>query len=80
MDDPKAAAKVYVEALPAYKGKEDLMERILAMYTELTYKGQATLGMMDEARLAKLQDFYLAQGFIDKKTPINELYTNQFVK
>lgn len=80
MDDPKAAAKVYVEALPAYKGKEDLMERILAMYTELTYKGQSTLGAMDEARLAKLQEFYLAQGFIDKKTPLNELYTNQFVK
>src|SRR5690606_30515449 len=31
MDDPKAAAKVYVQALPAYKGKEDVMERILAM-------------------------------------------------
>lgn len=80
MDDPKAAAAVYVEALPAYKGKEELMERILAMYTELTYKGQATPGMMDEARLAKLQDFYLAQGFIEKKSPVKDLYTNQFVK
>ena len=80
MDDPKAAAKVYVKALPAYKGKEDLMEAILAMYTNLTYKGQKTLGMMDAARLAKLQDFYVSQGIIEKKSPVDELYTNKFVK
>ena len=36
-------------------------------------------GRIDPARLAKLQDFYLAKGIIAKKTPVDELYTNQFV-
>jgi len=31
-------------------------------------------------RLTKLQDFYLEKGFIQKKTPVNELYTNEFIK
>jgi NitT/TauT family transport system substrate-binding protein len=31
-------------------------------------------------RLAKLQDFYLAKGIIQRKTPVEELYTNQFIK
>ena len=28
---------------------------------------------------ANCQDFYLAKGFIQKATPVNELYTNEFV-
>jgi NitT/TauT family transport system substrate-binding protein len=32
------------------------------------------------ARLAKLQDFYLAKGIIQKKSPVDELFTNQFVE
>jgi len=35
---------------------------------------------VNAARLAKLQDFYLEKGFIQKKTPVNELYTNEFIK
>jgi hypothetical protein len=27
-----------------------------------------------------LQDFYLAKGIITKKSPLDELYTNEFVK
>mgnify|MGYP002401901472 CR=1 FL=1 len=42
--------------------------------------GQKVLGEVDAARLGKLQDFYLAKGFIQKATPVNELYTNEFVK
>jgi NitT/TauT family transport system substrate-binding protein len=29
--------------------------------------------------MAKLQDFYLAKGIIQKKSPVDELFTNQFV-
>jgi NitT/TauT family transport system substrate-binding protein len=50
------------------------------MYNEYVYSGQKVLGEMDEARLSNLQDFYLSQGIIEKKTPVQELYTNQFVK
>jgi NitT/TauT family transport system substrate-binding protein len=30
--------------------------------------------------MAKLQDFYFAKGIIRKKTPVDKLYTNQFVE
>ncbi len=80
MDDPNKAALVYVEAAPAFKGKEELMKQILANYTERTYKGQSTLGAMDPQRLANLQKFYKQQGFIEAELPVDQLYSNDFIK
>jgi NitT/TauT family transport system substrate-binding protein len=80
MDDPAKAAKTYAEAEPSFAGKEALLARILANYTERTYKGQKVLGEMDPKRLENLQKFYLEQGFIQKATPVGELYTNDFVQ
>ena len=56
------------------------MKKILANYTERTYKGQSTLGAMDPQRLAKLQSFYKQQGFIDAELPVDQLYSNDFIK
>ena len=70
MDDPSKAAMVYVEASPSFKGKEELMKKILTNYTERTYKGQSTLGAMDPQRLANLQKFYKQQGFIEAELPV----------
>ncbi|MBM3609536.1 MAG: ABC transporter substrate-binding protein [Alphaproteobacteria bacterium] len=78
MDDPVAAAADYVKVVPQHKAA-DIVE-IFKMFNEYTYAGQRVLGEMDEQRLSSVQDFYLAQGFITKKTPVQELYTNQFVK
>lgn len=78
MADPVGAAKDYVKANP--QAKEDEIAEIFKMYNEYVYAGQAVVGEMDEQRLSNLQDFYLAQGIIEKKTPVSELYTNQFVK
>lgn len=80
MKDPKAAAKAYVAAVPQHAGKEASIEKILAYYAEKVYPGQAVLGEMDEARLSKLQDFYFSQGIIRAKSPVADLYTNQFVR
>src|SRR5207244_9284384 len=80
MDDPSKAALIYVEASPAFKGKEELMKRILANYTERTYKGQSTLGAMDPQRLANLQKFYKQEGFIEAELPVEQLYSNDFIK
>src|SRR5262249_15953579 len=80
MDDPQKAALVYVEASPSFKGKEELMKKILANYTARTYKGQSELGAMDPQKLAKLQHFYKEQGFIEAELPVNELYSNDFIK
>lgn len=80
MKDPKAAARAYVAAVPQHAGKEASMEKILGYYAEKVYPGQAVLGAMDEARLEKLQEFYFSQGIIRSKTPLADLYTNQFVR
>ena len=80
MSDPSKAALTYVEASPSFKGKEELMKKILANYTERTYRGQSTLGAMDPQRLAKLQQFYKAQGFIESELPVDQLYSNDFIK
>ena len=34
----------------------------------------------DEARLSSLQDFYQAQGIIQQKSNVKDLYTNQFIQ
>jgi NitT/TauT family transport system substrate-binding protein len=79
MDDPAKAAADYVTIVPRHKGKEAQITRILARYASTVYPGQKVLGAMDRAKLAALQDFYVAQGIVRKKTPVGELYTNQFV-
>lgn len=53
---------------------------ILRLDAELVYPGQDTPGTMDEARLQKLEGFYLAQGIVEKPVPVTDLYTNQFVR
>ena len=80
MDDPAKAAIAYVEASPSFKGKEELMKKILANYNVRTYQGQSELGAMDPQRLANLQKFYKQQGFIEAEQPIDQLYSNAFIK
>jgi NitT/TauT family transport system substrate-binding protein len=77
MDNPDAAAADYVKAVPRWKAPA--MAATFKLFNQYTYPGQKTLGAMDEARLAKLQDFYHEAGFIKKKSPVKDLYTNQFV-
>jgi NitT/TauT family transport system substrate-binding protein len=80
MDNPDKAADEFVSFVPEWKGKEKGVHYAFNMYAKDVYPGQKVLGEVDAARLVKLQDFYLAKGFIQKATPVNELYTNEFVK
>jgi NitT/TauT family transport system substrate-binding protein len=80
MDDPAAAAVDYAKAVPEYVGKEADLTEIFKGYNTYVYPGQKVLGEMDEERLSGLQDFYVKEGIIEKKTPVKELYTNQFVQ
>ena len=50
------------------------------LYNQYVYGGQKVLGEMDEGRLSALQDFYVKEGLVRSKTPVKDLYTNQFVK
>jgi len=80
MDDPAGAAVDYVAAVPQHEGKEKAMEATFRLYNTYVYPGQETLGAMDPERLARVQDFYLEREIVRQKTPLDELYTNQFVE
>ena len=80
MDDPGKAADQFVEYVPEWKGKEGAVKAAFNYYATLVYPGQKQLGEIDVQRLATLQDFYLAKGIIQRKSPLDELYTNQFIK
>ena len=80
MDDSDKAASDFVKFVPEWSGKEGQVKEAFAYYDKLIYPGQKVLGAVDPQRMAKLQDFYLAKGIIQKKTPVDELYTNQFLQ
>jgi NitT/TauT family transport system substrate-binding protein len=80
MADPASAAADFVKATPELAGKEDFVTLSFKLYNQYVYGGQKVLGEMDEARLSTLQDFYAKEGLIRSKTPVKDLYTNQFVQ
>ncbi|OWY28145.1 ABC transporter substrate-binding protein [Herbaspirillum robiniae] len=79
MKDPKAAADDYVAALPTYKGKEASIQSTFEMYNKYVYANQKTLGQIDSGRMDAVQKFYVSEGIVTKATPVNDLFTNQFV-
>jgi len=79
MDNPQAATKDYIAAMPQHAERAAQMEQTLATYAKLVYAGQKKLGAMDPDQLTRLQDFYVKEGIVRRATPIVELYTNQFV-
>jgi NitT/TauT family transport system substrate-binding protein len=80
MADPAGAAADFVKATPELAGKEDFVTLSFKLYNQYVYGGQKVLGEMDEGRLSALQDFYAQQELIRSKSPVADLYTNQFVK
>ena len=80
MDDPNKAAEDFVNFVPEWKGKEGAIKATFNYYATLVYPGQPQLGEVNVDRLRNLQDFYLAKGIIQRKSPLEDLYTNQFIK
>ena len=80
MKDPEAAAKVYVGHVAKQKNKLAYITNVFGLYNKYVYGGQKKIGVMDGARLAALQKFYVKHGIVRKELPVGELYTNQFVK
>jgi NitT/TauT family transport system substrate-binding protein len=80
MDDPGKAADDFVAVVPEWKGKEGAVKAAFNYYATLVYPGQPRLGEVNAERLTKLQDFYLAKGIIQRKSPLDELYSNEFIK
>jgi NitT/TauT family transport system substrate-binding protein len=80
MDDPDKAADDFVKFVPEWKGKEGAVKAAFKYYATLVYPGQKVLGEVNRERLAGLQDFYFSKGIIQQETPVDELYTNEFVR
>ena len=79
IQDPRAAAVTFAKAVPAYAGKEDLLEKIFKLYVEHVYANQAVLGHIDPEHLDKVRQFYVSEGIVTQATPLEELFTNQFI-
>jgi NitT/TauT family transport system substrate-binding protein len=80
MDNPDKSADDFVTFVPEWKGKEAAVKAAFKYYVALVYPGQKQLGEVNGERLSKLQDFYLAKGIIQKKSAMEDLYTNEFIK
>jgi len=79
MDDPDKAADEFVSFVPEWKGKEGAVKATFRYYATLVYPGQPRLGEVNVQRLSSLQDFYLAKGIISRKSPVEDLYSNDFI-
>lgn len=79
IDNPADAAKTFAAAVPSFAGKEASLQTIFGLYKTHVYANQATLGLMDAARLKAVQDYYVKEGIVPKASALDDLYTNQFV-
>jgi NitT/TauT family transport system substrate-binding protein len=79
-DHPVEAAKTYVAAVPAHKGKEAYFGRVYTYYSKFVWAGQKQTGVADPAVFQKVQDLYFDLGVIKQKTNVADLYTNEFAK
>jgi len=79
IQDPRAAAVTFAKAVPAYAGKEDYLEQVFALYVKHVYANQSVLGRIDRQRLDQVRQFYVSEGIVTQATPLEELFTNQFV-
>lgn len=81
INDPAAASKAYVAAVPQHEGKEKIMEGIMRSYVDLVYGTDLdSFGMMDADRLKAVQDFYVANEIVREAVPVADAYTNDFIK
>lgn len=78
--DPAAAAAAYIEAVPEWKGREAIVQGTIRILANTVYAGQKKFGEIDPNRIAALQDFFLQHQLIQSKSPVADLYTNQFVQ
>jgi NitT/TauT family transport system substrate-binding protein len=80
IDDPAAAAATYVSAVPDRQGQEKHIQRVFELYKQYVYGGQEMPGAMNRDQLAKLQAFYVQQGISQAGIPVDDLFTNAFVR
>lgn len=79
--DPAAMSRVYTQAMPEHAGREALIENIMRRYVSLVYATDTPdgLGRFDEARMTRVQAFYVENGIVQRAVPIRDTFTNDFV-
>lgn len=80
VDDPDAALADYIKATPENADNAQRIRRVFDYYKKYVFTPQKVPGAIDPKRLAKVQEFYLKQGIVQKKEPLDALYTNRFVE
>ncbi|WP_167752816.1 ABC transporter substrate-binding protein [Pusillimonas caeni] len=80
MNDPDEAVRRYVEAEPSYSGKEAELREVFRLYNKYVFGNQSVPGKIDVDRLKAVQRFYVENGVVPKASPLDELYTNQFIE
>jgi len=79
LQDPAQAATTFAIAVPAYQGKEQKVQQILALYTRYVYGQQAHLGEMQPERVAQSVRFFSDEGIVKQALPADDYYTNRFI-
>jgi NitT/TauT family transport system substrate-binding protein len=79
INDPAGAADLIVAMFQQHKDNPAAVRDTIAYYARHVYPGQRIAGEVNELRIGKLQDFYLAEGIIARASPIKDLYTNEFI-
>jgi NitT/TauT family transport system substrate-binding protein len=79
--DPAAMSRLYTQAVPEHAGREAGIENIMRRYVQLVYTTDAgaTLGRFDEARMSRVQAFYVENQIVQRAVPIRDTFTNDFV-
>jgi NitT/TauT family transport system substrate-binding protein len=76
---PEQMAKVYAKAVPEYRGRELTLQRVYYYYSKFAWTGQRVAGRIDPDRLNALQISYYDQKIIPRKSPLTDLFTDDFV-
>ena len=80
----KTETKGYDERLrmPKFPLKEDEIEAIMRAYAEKVYAEASDhpLGTFSADQMAEVQDFYVDAGIVRGRTPVEDLYTNEFIE
>jgi NitT/TauT family transport system substrate-binding protein len=81
IDDPAKAARDFMAVVPQYDGRETMVERVLRRYVADVYRTDppSDLGKFDTGRFKTVQSFYLENAIIQSPSPIDSLFTNEFV-
>jgi NitT/TauT family transport system substrate-binding protein len=81
IDDPAKAVRDFVSIVPQYSGREAMVEQVLRRYVTDVYHTDppSVLGRLDAERYKIVQSFYLQNKIINAPSPVDTLFTNEFV-